>query len=404
MTLATLLAAIQQAPVPVPEPSELALRYHRSGNVLWVVNVVVGLAVPAAILFSGWSARLRDWARRIGRGWAGTVLVYVFLYITLTGLITLPLAYYQDFVREHAYGLTHQTFAKWAADAVKAWLVSSVIGGVVALITYAILRKSPRRWWLWTSLAALPLLVLALVVTPIWIQPLFNEFGPLADKALEQQILAEARRAGIEDSKVYEVKKSVDTEKVNAYVTGVGNTKRIVLYDTILKKLTPDELLFVLGHEMGHYVLRHVLVLIATSWLMIALTLYLIHRLSGSILRRWHQRFGFDDLADPASLPLLLLLTGALSLVLDPVQLAISRHLEHEADRFGLELTRDNHAAATAFVKLQHENLSIPYPGLLYMLWRGSHPSLGERIEFSNDYRPWETGQPLKYGHRFSAR
>jgi Zn-dependent protease with chaperone function len=290
------------------------------------------------------------------------------------------------------------------ADSVKSWLVGSVIGGLVALLAYGILRKSLRRWWLWTSLAALPLLVLTQVVAPIWIQPLFNEFGSLEDKALEQQILAEARRAGIEGSKVYQVKKSVDTDKVSAYVTGFGNTKRIVLYDTIVKKLTPAELLFVVGHEMGHYVLRHILILIATTWLTITLLLYLIHRLSRSILRRWHDRFGFDNLADPASLPLLLLLAGALSFVLDPVQLAISRHLEHEADRFGLELTRDNHAAATAFVKLQHQNLGIPYPGLLYTLWRESHPNLGERIEFSNDYRPWETGQPLKYGHRFSAR
>jgi Zn-dependent protease with chaperone function len=390
--------------VPVPAPSELALRYHRSGMVLWAVNVVVGLALPAAILFSGWSARLRDLARRIGRNWMGTLLVYVVLYVTLTGLVTLPLAYYQEFVREHAYGLSHQTFAKWAGDTVKAWILSCVIAGLLSLVAYGLLRWSPRRWWLWTGLAALPLLVLAIVVTPIWIEPLFNQYGPLEDKALEQQILAEARRAGIEGSRVYEVRKSVDTDKVNAYVTGFGGTKRIVLYDTILKKLTPDELLFVLGHEMGHYVLRHVLVLVFGTWIILGLMLYLIHRLSDGLLRRWQAQFGFATLSDPASLPLLLLLAGALSLVSDPIQLAWSRHAEHEADRFGLELTRDNRAAATAFVKLQRENLDVPYPGLIYTIWRGTHPSLGERIEFCNSYRPWETGQPLKYGQRFSAR
>lgn len=396
------LAAIQQ--VPVPEPSELALRYYWSGNVLWAINVLVGLLVPAVILFSGWSAHLRDWARRVGRGWAGTVLVYVFLYVTLTGLVTLPLAYYQEFIREHAYGLTHQTLGKWTSDTVMSWLVSCVVAGIVALVAYAILRRSPRRWWLWTWAAALPLLILAFLVTPIWIAPLFNKFGPMEDKALEQRILAEARRAGIADSRVYEVKKSVDTEKVNAYVSGFGSTKRIVLYDTIIKKLTPDELLFVLGHEMGHYVLRHVMILILTTWFIIGVLLYFIHRLADALLRRWHGPFGFSSLADPASLPLILLLGGALSLLLDPVQLAISRHLEHEADRFGLELTHDNHAAAMAFVKLQQNNLGVPFPGRLYTLWRASHPSLGERIEFSNNYRPWETGQPLKYGNRFSAR
>ncbi len=402
MTLATLLAAAQQ--VPVPEPSELALRYHRSGMVLWAVDLLVGVTIPALVLYTGWSARLRDVARHVGRGWAGTVLVYVFLYITLTGLITLPLGYYQEFVREHAYGLTHQTLAKWVSDTIKAWLVGSVISGLVALIGYTILRRSPRRWWIWTTAAALPLLILALVVTPVWIEPLFNEFGSLTDKQLEQQILAEAHRAGIENSRVYQVKKSVDTDKVNAYVTGFGGTKRIVLYDTILRKLAPDEILFVLGHEMGHYVLRHVVRLIVGTWLLIGVTLYLIHRLAGALLRRSHARFGFGTLTDPASVPLILVLAAVISFVLTPVQLAGARYLEHEADRFGLELTRDNHAAATAFVKLQQQNLVVPYPGLLYTIWQGSHPGLGERIGFANRYRPWETGQPLKYGQRFSAR
>jgi Zn-dependent protease with chaperone function len=402
--MAPLLVAIQQAPVQVPPPSELALRYFRSGNVLWVVNTLLGLGIPAAILFSGWSARLRSLARRIGRGWAGTVAAYVVLYITLTGLITLPLAYYQEFVREHAYGLSHQAFSKWASDTITAWLVGCIIGVLLALLAYAILRRSPGRWWLWTGLAALPVLVVIVLVTPVWIAPLFNRFTPLQDKVLERRILAEAARAGISGSRVYQVNKSVDTEKVNAYVNGFGGTKRIVLYDTILKKLTPNELMFVLGHEMGHYVLRHLVLSIAFSWLLIVLTLWLVHRGSRALIARWHGRFGFDALADPASVPLLLLLAGVVSLAGAPVENAFSRHLEHEADRFGLELTRDNHAAATAFVKLQSENLAEPYPGLLYELWRGSHPSLGERVEFANSYRPWETGRPLRYGNRIAAR
>ena len=156
-----------------------------------------------------------------------------------------------------------------------------------------------------------------------------------------------------------------------------------------------------MGHEMGHYVLGHVLQGILLGSLLVLVTLYVAHRTLGLLLRRFHQRFGFDTLADVASLPLLILFVNVLGLVVNPVVLAYTRHVEHEADRFGLEITKDNHAAATAFVKMQATNLSFPRPGLLHKLWRSSHPSLGERVDFCNEYRPWEKGQPLVYGHLF---
>ncbi|HEX5386550.1 MAG TPA: M48 family metallopeptidase [Gemmatimonadales bacterium] len=407
MSLAAVLTLIQQVPdsgvVAVPVPSALAVRYHETGTVLWVLDTLIGLAIPAVILFTGWSAGLRNAARRVGRGWAGTVVVYAIVYLVLTSLVVAPLSYYEGFVREHAYGLTHQTFAKWLRDWITALGVGCVIGAIVGLVAYGILRRA-RRWWLWTGLAALPLLIIGFVVAPVWIAPLFNRFGPLENKTLERRILAEADRAGITGSRVYEVNKSVDTEKLNAYVAGIGGTKRIVLYDTILRKFTPDEILFVLGHEMGHYVLGHVTALLLTAWAAIVLTLWLIFRWSGSLIARWDRRFGFTTLADPASVPLLLLLGGVISLGIAPFELFVSRHVEHEADRFGLELTRDNHAAASSFVKLDKENLGVPYDGLIDLLWRDGHPSDAERIEFANTYRPWETGQPLKYGDRFRAR
>jgi Zn-dependent protease with chaperone function len=199
------------------------------------------------------------------------------------------------------------------------------------------------------------------------------------------------------------VDKSVDTRALGAYVVGFGPTKRIVLYDTLLEKLTPDEILFVVGHEMGHYALRHVLILLALNWLLAMFALWVVHRSAGSLLRRFGRRFGFDRLDDPASVPLFLLLTSLVSFVIQPVALAFSRHLEREADRFGLEIARDNRAAATAFVKLQQENLAVPRPAPLYQLWRAGHPSLAERITFANEYRPWATGAPLRYGDHFGS-
>lgn len=396
-------APAETGPVAVPEPTEKAMRYYRSGNVVWVVDTLLGLLVPALFLFTGLSARIRDLARRVGRGWLLTIAVYFVLFSLATFVITLPWSYYTEFVRQHAFGLSNQTLGKWASDAAKSLLVGLVVGSLFIWVPFLLLKKSPRRWWLYTSLAAIPFIVLMLLVTPVFIEPLFNEFGPMKDEALERDILSLAERAGIEGGRVFEVDKSVDTKAVNAYVTGFGQTKRIVLWDTILAKLDRREVLFVMGHEMGHYVLGHIPKTIAIVSLFILATLYLAHRTAGWFISRFRTRFGFDSLADVAALPLLVLLTNGFSLLVTPALLAHSRHQERQSDRFGLEITHDNRAAAMAFVKLQAENLGNPRPGLLYKLWRSSHPPLGERIDFCNTYRPWETGAPQEYEHLFRA-
>ena len=394
-------AMAQSARVQVPEPTEKALAYHRSGNVIWVASTIWGLALPAAFLWTGFSARMRNWARAIGRTWFFMVAAYWVIYTLISTAIDLPRAYYVGFVRQHAYDLSNQTFAKWTSDQFANLAVTLVIGGIALWVPYLLLRKSPGRWWIYTSIAAVPFIVTIVLVQPLWIDPLFNRFGPMKDKALEAEILRLADRAGIEGGRVFEVAKSEDTKAVNAYVNGFGATKRIVLWDTILKALDRPQLLVVMGHEMGHYVLGHVWKLIILLSLTILGMTYAIHRLAGALIRKHAARFGFTELGDVASLPLVLVLVGAVSLVTDPVSLAVSRHFEHEADRFALEITRDNHAAATAFVILQQENLAVPRPGRLYTWFRSSHPPLGERIDFSNDYRPWESGQPLVYADRF---
>jgi len=379
-------------PVPVPAPTEQALRYYDSGNRVWLVDSALSLLVPALFLFTGWSARIRDLARRVGRKWFFTVALYVVLFV-----LELPWGYYTDFVREHAYGQSNQTFDKWLSDTVKGLLVGLLLGALFAWVPFLLLKKSPQRWWLYTAALSIPFIVLMLLVTPVWIEPLFNKFGPMKDKSLESAILSLAGRAGIEGGRVFEVDKSVDTKAVNAYVTGFGQTKRIVLWDTTIAKLERRQLLFVMGHEMGHYVLGHVWKMIALASLLVLVTLWVAHRTAGWFIARWRGRFGFDSLGDVAALPLLLLLANGCSLVVSPALLAYTRHQEHESDRFGLEITRDNRAAATAFVTLQAENLGNPRPGLLYKLWRSSHPPLGERIDFCNAYRPWQSGRPGRY-------
>ena len=392
----------QESAVAVPEPSPLALKYYRSGNVVWGIGALLTLLIPAIVVYTGFSARLRTMAFRLGRRhWLPSLMLYALLFTLTSALLGLPLAFYQGYIRQHAYGLSNQDLGKWAADWLKGVGLSGLGLALVLWIPYLLLRRSPRRWWLYAGLTTLPLATFVLVISPVWIDPLFNNFGSLKDRALERRILMLAERAGISGSRVYQVDKSVDTKTVNAYVTGVGTTKRIVLWDTILAKLEPDQIAFVAAHEMGHFVLRHILSLIVLTALLTTGSLYVVHRLAGRLIRRFAHRFGFSQLADPASLPLLVLLASAVSLAVTPLVLAFSRHQEHKADVFALELTRDSRAAAMTFVRLQEENLGVPRPGTWYMLWRGSHPSLGDRVDFANSYRPWERGEPLRYGRLF---
>jgi STE24 endopeptidase len=389
-------------PVIVPAPSEKALRYHRSGNVIWVIQTLLGLVLPALLLFSRLSARLRTFAAGVGHGHLyPTLVVYLALLSGLLFLIQLPLSYYVGYRREHAYGLSSQRLSKWAADELKGLALGLVVGAVVLWVPYLLLARSPTRWWLWTGALSLPFFTLILLVTPVFIAPLFNKFGPMKDQALEGEVLAVAARAGVEGARVYEVNKSVDTEKVNAYVTGVGRTKRIVLWDTLLARLSPRQTRFVVGHELGHYVLGHVWINILVSSALTLLGLYGVHRTADLLLGAFGASFGFKALADPASLPLLMVLLSLFSLVMTPAALALSRIHEREADRFGLELGHDNHAAATAFVALQQQNLAVPRPGWLFKVFRASHPPIGERVDFINGYRPWEHGQPERYGGLF---
>jgi Zn-dependent protease with chaperone function len=242
-----------------------------------------------------------------------------------------------------------------------------------------------------------------MLIQPIWIDPLFNRFQPMKNKELEQKILNLASRAKIENGRVFEVDKSQDTTMLNAYVIGVGSSNRIVLWDTTINKLSEDQLLFVMGHEMGHYVLHHIWWGLAFYGLLGFAIFYLTYRSANVLMHRFHHRFGFRHLSDIGSFPLLLLLTGFYLLLSAPLSNYFSRTIEHHADEFGLEITQNNQAAGEAFVALQQQNLANPRPGALYKFWRSTHPPLGERIDFCNSYCPASQGLPLKYQKFFNS-
>ena len=377
------------------------MRFHESGNRLWLIGRVWGLAVPALIVFSGLSARLRTVAFGKSRRWAVGVVAYVSLFLILEFAVNFPLRYYSGFVRPHEYGLSTQPFGRWLGDAWKGLGVEMVVAVPLVWVVYSLLSRSPRRWWLYVGMLTLPFGAFSAFLAPIAVDPLYNTFGPMKDKALEAKIDALARRAGIDGGQIFEVDKSRDTTTVNAYVTGLLGTKRIVLWDTLLARLEDDEVLAIMGHEMGHYVLNHVAQGLLLSSVGTIFALFLIHHAANRLIRRFGRRFGFDRPSDLASVPLFLLLAQTTILLGSPVIHGFSRHLEHEADRFALEITRANRAAALSFVKLQRDNLAIPRPSWIWKVWRSTHPPIGERIEFCNTYRPWADGQPLRYAHLF---
>jgi Zn-dependent protease with chaperone function len=388
-------------PVPVPEPSALALRWYRTGMIVWFVGLLWGIGVPALIFASGLSARLAVLAKHLSARFFFATALYALLYSALGFLLGLPFDWYATFFRPHAYALSNQTAAKWFSDALVSLALDGGVAAILLWVPYLLLSRTPRLWWLWLSLLCVPFICFVLVVEPVWVAPLYNHFGPMKDASLERQILGLAERAGIEGGRVFEVEKSVDTKTLNAYVNGLGATKRIVLWDTLLAKLAPDEVLAVMAHEMGHYVLDHVLLSIPVLSLGILVSLYATHRTAPWILRRFGARAGVFELRDMASFPLLLVLLQLYGFLLTPFGFAFSRHLEHEADRFSLEITRDNHAMASALAQLQTNNLSIPWPARWWVWLHYTHPPLGERIEFANQYRPWASGEPLRYARLF---
>ncbi len=399
----TIFFAAECAHVAVPEASAEAMRYYQSGNLLWIIQQGWALIVPLLFLLWGFTGKLSRFSEKWGKKWFFSIAIYLVLFFVIYKLLSFPLDLYSDYIREHAYNLSTQTFSRWLGNYGIDTLVNVV--GLVAFvwIFYLLLKKSPKRWWFYSSIVSSILLFLLMFIQPIWIDPLFNKFGPMKNKELEQQILKLAAKAGIEDGRVFEVDKSQDTTKLNAYVTGFGKTNRIVLWDTTIEKMTPKEILFVMGHEMGHYVLHHVWWSFAYLSAISFAIFYLTYCASTYFLDRYKKRFGFKKLYDIASLPLLLFFIGFFTLLFTPLMNCISRHIEHEADRFGLEITKDNKSAAEAFLVLQHGNLANPRPGNVYKFWRSSHPPLAERIDFCNSYCPWKNDQPMRYSKYFNV-
>jgi Zn-dependent protease with chaperone function len=367
--------------------------HQRWVDALYFAGEAYGLLVLVAVLVLGISRRLRDLAARITRRPALMAMVFFAMFSVTMAILTLPMDWLADFRIPHQFGLSGQSFGGWLWDDVKAMLVGIALGAPIVALALAGIRRV-RRWWFAIWLGAVPITVLLLLIAPVVLDPVFNDFKPLQNASLRDDLLEEAARAGISGARVFQVDKSKQTNTMNAYVNGLGPTTRIVLWDTTIAKMKPDEIRFTMAHEMGHFVLHHVWKMLAFVLGLLLVVFWAGQRAVEAALRRWGRAWGCETAHDPAAVPLLLLVVSAGMFLLTPLMNGVTRHFEHQADVFALELTHDNLAGARAFVKMAEDSKLLPDPSPFIRFWRYSHPTLAERIEFCRTYRPWEHGEP----------
>ena len=372
---------------------------------LRIIDTIYGLLVLLGLLYLGIAGKFRDIAEAAGKNRLVQALIFVALFLVTTTVLELPLDAYQQSISLQ-YGLSVQGWSSWFGDVLKGMLVAYIIFTIAAWGITSLIRKSPRRWWFYTWLIAIPFIVFLVFLSPILIDPLFNKFEPL-DKSNPQLVDAiekVTQRGGltIPRDRMFLMKASEKVTTLNAYVTGFGPSKRVVVWDTTIKNATTPETLFVYGHEMGHYVLNHIVIGIIATAIGLFIGFYLLYRIANWAFARFQQRWRMRELSDWAALVMLILIFSIMSTISAPIDNAFSRQLEHNADVYGLEVTHginanSQEAAAHAFQVLGELSLSYPYPSKAVVFWYADHPPISDRVKFAHSYDPWSKGEPPKY-------
>jgi STE24 endopeptidase len=372
-----------------PEKQKQAREYARIHRRLWVVDTVIGLAYAVAFLGFGWTISLREWLTFLTENWSPTTEywllppLFALIYGGVISVLMSPLSYYSGFVLPHRFGQSNQTFKDWILDQAKGLLVAAPIGLILLEIIYVILRAYPQTWWLWVAVVLLVFNVLLSNLAPVLIMPLFNKYVPLGDEHadLAQRLIKLAERANTKVRGVFKFDMSKQTKAANAALTGIGNTRRIILSDTLINEFTPDEIETVLAHELGHQVNRDIPLMIVFGTLSTLVSLYL-----ASLALNWAVGFfGFSAPSDPAALPALMLILSLYGLLTMPLDNAFSRWRERLADRYSLQSTNLPEAFASAMTRLANQNLSEVDPEKWVVFLFYSHPPLNERIAMANE-------------------
>ncbi len=374
------------------EKQKQAKEYSRIKRRLWLVDTLFGTAYALAWLFFGWSISLRTWLNQLAtEQWSMTsgsewllVAFYIIVFGGIFAVLNLPLGYYSGFILPHRYGQSNQSLKDWVVDQIKGLAIGAPLGLLMLELLYLALRLTGNSWWLWVAGGLLLFNVILSNLAPVLIMPLFNKYVPLGDehKELQERLLNLAKKANTKIKGVFKFDMSKRTNAANAALTGIGNTRRIILGDTLLNEFTLDEIETVLAHELGHHVHKDIPLLIAFGTLSTTLSLFIASLALNSAV----SYFSFISPADIAAFPALMLIVSAYGLLTSPIDNAISRWRENMADDYALTSTNKGRAFASAFTRLANQNLGEIDPEKWVVIMFYSHPPLGERIAKAKNY------------------
>ena len=394
---------VEYAPPPAEYARAKAYSNTRYRHIF--IGAFYGFMVLLVILRWRVAPAFRDLAERVSSHRFVQLIIFAPLILLTIAVLGVPSDIWDESL-QRAYGLSVQTWTAWTRDWVLNQAIMLIVGTVLVGVLYFVIRRSPRRWWFYFWLASIPILLAMFFLQPIVIDPLFYKFTPL--QTVQPVLLSEMQkvvhRGGMEipADRMFVMNASSKQTGLNAYVTGFGASKRVVVWDNTIAKATIPETLFVFGHEMGHYVLLHIPKEISIDAAILLFLLYVGYRLANGMLARWGAQWGIRDLRDWASLPALYFVITVLAFFATPAFNGVSRHFEHEADRYGLEVIHgivpdSNQVAAHYFEKSGETNLSDPDPSTFIKVWFYDHPTRPERVHFVATYDPWSKGKAPRY-------
>ena len=368
-----------------PEAKARSDAYFEGGYWLILWNALLSVGVCLLLLFTGWSAAWRSWAERVVRVRFLRIALYAVVYTVIVNLLTFPLLAYQDFFREHQYGMATQNFGAWLGDQTKGLVIQVIIGALFFPALYAAFRRAPRTWWVWGSLILVAFAAVGIVIGPVFIEPRFNTYKPLEEPTVRDPILAMAKANQIPVEHVYEFDASRQTKRVSANVAGAFGVARIALNDNLLNRCSLPEVRQVMAHEMGHFVLNHIYKLLLELTVLIVVAAFFVKLAFDALLRRFGARWRVEGIADPAAFPVLALILAVFGLLGTPVLNSVVRETEGEADAFGINTSREPDGFAQSAIKLGEYRKMDPGPWEEFVFF--DHPSGRARIRMAMDWK-----------------
>ena len=364
--------------------------YFEGGYWLTLWDFLYGAAICLLLLNLRWSAAMRNLAERVTRFKPLQTLLYWAQYSVATFLLGAPLSIYEDYFREHQYGMATQTFGPWAWDQTKELLIAIVLGGLLVMALFGIVRRLPRTWWIWGAAFTMAFTIFTVMIAPVYLVPIFNKVTKLDDPKITQPILAMARANGIPAKDVYQVDASRQTTRMSANVSGFGQTMRITMNDNLLRRGSPEEIQAIMGHEMGHYVLHHIYKGLLLTLVMVVAGFAILRWGLNWSLAKWGDRWQIRGVGDAAIIPLVVLIASIIGFAMTPINNTQVRTAEAEADIFGLNASRQPDGFAQAAIHLgEYRKMR---PGAMEEFIFFDHPSGYNRIHRAMQWKAENLG------------